>query len=56
MSVVPTPAILTPDEIDLGSEDFRRLQSWPFADAFVTRILTRELPLRIENEQCRVWL
>jgi ribosomal protein S18 acetylase RimI-like enzyme len=35
--------------------DFREIASWVFADSFVNRILTSDIPQRVQNFGCRIW-
>lgn len=50
------PIPLTPVVVALDGDDYREIAGWPFADPFVRRLLTDDLPRRVLYGNCRVWL
>jgi ribosomal protein S18 acetylase RimI-like enzyme len=51
-----TPIPLTPALIDLDSPEFETICGWPFADSYVGRLLQDDIPQRIQNSYCQVWV
>jgi GNAT superfamily N-acetyltransferase len=48
---VPLTAVL----IGLDSSEFQAISGWPFADAFVRRLLQEDIPQRVQFGNCSVW-
>lgn len=48
---IPLTALL----IGLGSEEFQGILGWPFADAYVPRLLQNDIPQRVMFGNCRIW-
>ncbi len=49
------PIPLTPVLIELDSDEFSAISGWPFADAFVRRLLENDIPQRVLFGSCRIW-
>lgn len=52
----PVPIPLTATSIDLGSEEYDEIGSWPYVDPFVARLLASDLKSRLVIGNCRVWI
>jgi ribosomal protein S18 acetylase RimI-like enzyme len=50
-----TPILLTPVPIGLESDEFRTIRGWPFADSYVSRLLQKDIPQRVQRGTCRIW-
>ena len=50
---VPIP--LTAAQIIADSPEFQAICGWPFADAYITRLLLRDIPQRMAFGNCSVW-
>ncbi len=50
------PIPLTAQAILIGSPDFVTVQTWPFSDDFVQRLLRDDIPHRVVYGNCRVFL
>jgi hypothetical protein len=46
---------LTPIPVDVHGPIFEAIASWPFADEFVLRILTEDIPQRVIYLNDRMW-
>jgi GNAT superfamily N-acetyltransferase len=49
------PVPLTPTLIGLDSSEFQAISGWPFADAFVRRLLQEDIPQRVQFGHCAIW-
>lgn len=49
------PIPLTAALIELDSEEFLAISSWPFADTFVRRLLQEDIPQRVQFGNCGIW-
>jgi ribosomal protein S18 acetylase RimI-like enzyme len=49
------PVALSPILIQVNSEAFQTIREWPFADAYVARLLKRDIPQRVQFGKCRIW-
>src|SRR5206468_580668 len=50
------PIPLTAAQIGVGSPEFRAIGGWPFADAYVARLLQQDVPQRVTFGNCSVWI
>ncbi len=50
-----TPIPLTPSLIGLDSPEFTAISGWPFADPFVDRLLSSDVPRRVHFGSGRIW-
>jgi GNAT superfamily N-acetyltransferase len=50
-SPVPLTAVL----IGLDSAEFQAISGWPFADAFVRRLLQEDIPQPVQFGSCSIW-
>jgi GNAT superfamily N-acetyltransferase len=48
---IPLTAVL----IELDSPEFAAISDWPFADAFVGRLLQNDIPQRVVFGNCGIW-
>ena len=51
-----SPIPLTPISIRHTGEEFAAIAGWPFADPFVARLLTNDIPQRVQFGNCRIWI
>lgn len=51
-----TPIPLTPIPVDLNSCEFAAISDWPYADAFVGRLLREDIPQRVQFGDGRMWV
>jgi hypothetical protein len=51
---IPVP--LDSEPVQLKSEDHNLILSWDFPDEFVSRLLRKDVPQRIERGACSLWI
>ncbi len=50
------PVSLTPFFTHLDSKEFKAICDWPFADAYISRLLREDIPRRVKFGNCRIWV
>jgi ribosomal protein S18 acetylase RimI-like enzyme len=53
---MPDPIPLTPCSIEWDSLEFKGILEWPFADAYVGRLLREDIPERMQLGKGRTWI
>jgi ribosomal protein S18 acetylase RimI-like enzyme len=51
-----TPVPLSASPVEIGSDDFRLIANWPFADEYVSRILKSDIQRRLKYSNGRMWI
>jgi ribosomal protein S18 acetylase RimI-like enzyme len=55
MPPTPVPIPLSPALIETTGAGFAGICTWPFADAYITRLLRDDIPQRAAFGNCRAW-
>jgi GNAT superfamily N-acetyltransferase len=51
---IPVP--LTPSLVRLDDAEFETIRGWPFADSYIGRMLHEDIPQRVRDWFCKIWI
>src|SRR4051812_35819677 len=50
------PSQLRPSTIRVDGPEYAQISGWPYRDSFVGRLLRDDIPRRVQNDDCVIWI